>query len=145
MLPDFPLTDVAIAIPRVAAGVFFAISGAHKLLVPSRHASLVSTLIADHVPAVKFMQWWVPGWELVAGSMLAVGFLTPFAAGVLAVIMAVAVAAEARERVEAYKPLDWTDRIDDYLYLPEVLLLVMLVASALAGGGLFSVDSLLWR
>ena len=141
---DLPLTEIALTIPRVACGVFFAISGGHKLIVPERHAALVQTLKADKVPAVGLMQWWVPGWELVAGLALVAGFFTVPAAAVLATIMVVACICEAREKVAAYKPINVLDKVDDYLYLPEVLLLLMLVSVMLAGPGALSVDALVF-
>lgn len=140
----FGLHDVALALVRIAVGVFFAISGFHKLFNKIRHQHLVQTLIADNVPAVRFNQWWVPGWEFVAGSMLAVGLLTAFSASVLAIVCIVACICEARERVAKYQPIDMADTIDDYLYLPEVLYLVMLAVSIFAGTGKYSLDAILF-
>lgn len=140
----FGLHDLALALIRLAVGAFFAISGYHKLFNKSRHERLVHTLTEDRVPAVGFNQWWVPGWEFTAGIMLAVGFLTAFSASVLMVICIVACLCEARERVEQYKPIDDADTIDDYLYLPEVLYMVMLAVTVLAGTGRYSVDALLF-
>lgn len=140
----FGLHDVALAAVRAAVGVFFAISGFHKLFNKERHARLVRTLQVNNVPAVWFNQWWVPGWELVSGLMLAVGFLTAFSAGVLAIICIVACFCEAREKVAKYQPINLADTIDDYLYLPEVLYLVMLAVSVLAGTGKYSVDAVLF-
>lgn len=137
--------DLALAVPRVAVGTFFAISGAHKLLVKERHAALVRTLQADRVPAVGFMQWWVPGWELAAGLCLTVGLGSVFAAGVLTCIMCVACFCEAREKVASYKPINAADRVDDYLYLPEVLYLLLLAVTLLAGPGAYSLDHLLFN
>jgi hypothetical protein len=56
----------------------------------------------------------------------------------------VACGCEAAEKVAKYQPIDFADKIDDYLYLPEVLYVVMLTVSALAGGGAFSLDALIW-
>lgn len=140
----FGLHDVALALVRVAVGLFFAISGYHKLFNKARHARLVQTLTADKVPAVWFNQWWVPGWEFLAGSMLAVGLLTAFSAGVLAIICMVACLCEAKERVASYGPIDLADTIDDFLYLPEVLYLVMLAVSIFAGTGRYSLDAVLF-
>lgn len=140
----FGLHDLALAVVRVAVGSFFAISGYHKLFNTTRHSGLVRTLTKDRVPAVPFMQWWVPGWEFVAGIMLAVGLLTAFSASVLAIICIVACVCEASERVEQYQPIDAADTIDDYLYLPEVLYLVMLAVTILAGTGRYSVDAFLF-
>jgi putative oxidoreductase len=138
------LHDLALALIRVAVGAFFAISGFHKLFNKERHARLVQTLASDKVPFVKFNQWWVPAWEFTAGVTLAVGLLTAFSAGVLAVICLVACLCEAKERVAAYHPIDAADTLDDYLYLPEVLYLLMLGVTLLAGTGKYSIDALLF-
>lgn len=136
-IPDAGLTTV-----RVAVGSFFAISGYHKLFVPERHASLTRNLTKNNIPAVGFMQWWVPGWELAAGAMLAVGLFSAFSAFVLMVICFVACLCEARERVAAFKPIDIADEIDDYLYLQEVLYLIMLAVTMFSGPGKYSLDAL---
>jgi uncharacterized membrane protein YphA (DoxX/SURF4 family) len=140
----FGLHDLALAFVRAAVGQFFAFSGYHKLFNKGRHYALLATLTKDHVPLVKFLVWWVPFWELTAGVMLTVGFLTAFSAGVLAIICVVACYCEAADKVERYKPIDLADRIDDWLYLPEVLYLVMLAVSILAGTGRFSLDAMLF-
>lgn len=113
--------------------------------MPERHAALVQTLKADRVPAVGFMQWWVPGWEAVAGLSLVVGLFSATAAAVLTTIMLVACWCEAREKVASYRPLTRLDAVDDYLYLPEVLYLLLLSITLLAGPGAYSIDYLLWR
>ena len=136
--------DLALAVPRIAAGLFFVISGAHKLFCKQRHAGLVQTLTADKVPAVWFMQWWVPGWEFAGGAALTVGLLSVPAAAVLTIIMLVATYAEASARVAAYQPLDFADKVDDYLYLPEVVYIILLAVTLLAGPGAFSLDHLLF-
>ena len=136
--------DLALALVRVAIGGFFAISGFHKLFNPERHAHYTRTLVADHVPAIGFMQWWVAGWEFAAGLLVAVGLFSTFSAGVLMIICVVACMAEAPAKVAKYNPIDKADVVDDYLYLPEVLYLITLAAVALAGPGHFSVDHFLF-
>jgi putative oxidoreductase len=134
--------DVASTLLRVSMGTFFAISGYNKLTNAGRHAGLVATLEADHVPDVKLMQWWVPGWELVAGSLLALGLFSAFAAAVLFILIGVACVAEGPKRVEEWKPINQGDRVADWLYLQEVLYALILASTALAGPGPFSLDHL---
>lgn len=131
--------DFALAVSRVGAGTFFAISGAHKLFNKARHAGLVKTLREDKVPAVGFNQWWVPGWEFVAGLGLFAGALPSFMAAVLLVVLAVACCAEGAKRVREYQPIDAADALDDWLYLPEVIWMFPLVAVLLCGGGRYGV------
>lgn len=139
----FGLTEVALAVQRMAVGTFFCISGYHKLFNRARHERLIQTLKEDKVPFIRFHEWWVPGWEFLAGFALAVGFASVFSAGVLFVICAVACFCEARAKVASYQPLDLADALDDYLYLPEVLYLIMLLVVMLGGGGALRLDEFL--
>lgn len=118
---SFPLLSIGV-------GTFFACSGFNKLTNKARHAALVATLEKDRIPAVRFNQYWVPGWELLAGIMLALGVFPVLAAAVLLVICAVACFAEAGKRVAEYQPINGLDRWADYLYLPEVLYSLILLA-----------------
>lgn len=136
--------DAALTIVRVAIGGFFAISGYNKLFNPGRHASLLANLTKNHIPCLPLMQWWVPGWEFAGGLMLASGLMSAFAAGVLMIICLVAVCCEARDKVNAYHPINEGDRVADYLYLPEVLYMVLLAVTILAGTGRYSLDALLF-
>lgn len=137
--------DFADTVLRATVGTFSAISGGNKLFVASRHRALCATLARLGIPRCGgVMEWWVPGWTFVAGLMLAAGLLTAFSAGVLFIIYGVAFACEARHKVEAYRPINHCDRVADYLYLPETLYMVMLVAVMLAGPSRYSLDFLLW-
>lgn len=125
-------TTIAFDALRIGTGVFFACSGYNKLRNPARHAALVETLKTDKVPAIKLMQWWVPGCEFVGGATLASGFATPFAALVLLAIMLVALLAEGRKRVAAYAPINVADRVCDWLYLPEMVYALVLATFVVA-------------
>lgn len=140
----FGLTDIALSFQRVGVGLFFAISGWHKLFNPTRHKSFVQTLQKDRVPLLRFNEWWVPGWELVAGVALMVGLATAFSAAILTIICIVACATEAREKVASYGPINRADALDDWLYLPEVLYVLMLLVNVLGGGGPYSLDAILF-
>lgn len=132
--------EAAQTIMRVAVGSFFAFSGYHKLFNPQRKANLLATFKADHIPAPNFNVYWVPFWEMTGGAMVAMGLFAAFAASVLSIICITACLAEAKGRITAYKPIDKADWIDDLLYLPEVLYLIMLLPIVAAGAGPFSID-----
>lgn len=136
----FDAKDLALAIVRVTIGLFFAISGFNKLFHPARHASLKANLEKNRIPCVTLMQWWVPGWEFIAGAMLVIGMMSAFAASVLIIICLVACYCEAGEKVKRYKPINTGDRVADYLYLPEVLYIILLSVTVLAGTGRYSLD-----
>jgi uncharacterized membrane protein YphA (DoxX/SURF4 family) len=121
---------------RVALGVFFSISGYHKLFNAQRHTALVATLKANKVPAIWFNQWWVPSVEFFGGLSLVSGILSPFASLGLMVICAIAILTDGLKRIPGYNPIDKLDWCDDLLYLPEVLYLVGLVVVIAVGPGL---------
>ena len=59
------------------------------------------------------------------------------------VIILVAMATSGRQRIKLYKPIDETDRIDDWLYLPEALYAFMLIIMVSAGAGPYSLEALI--
>ena len=90
--------DAALTLNRVALGVFFAISGYHKLFNASRHATLTRTLQDAGVRGVPVMKWLVPGVEFSAGCALILGLLSALAAFGLFVVC---LGALTLERLEA--------------------------------------------
>ena len=136
-------TDIALTLNRIAVGAFFMHSGYHKLFNAERHRTFIDELKSLGVPAVGFNQWWVPSVEFSAGGAVLIGLLAPLAALGLLVIILVAIATSGRRRVNLYKPVDRGDRIDDWLYLPEVLYAFMLILVVSAGAGPYSLDGLI--
>ena len=136
-------TDIALTLSRIAVGAFFMLSGYHKLFNTERHRSFVDELKGLGVHAVGFNQWWVPTVEFTAGSAVVIGFLAPLAALGLLVITLVAIATSGPQRIRIYKPIDEADRIDDWLYLPEILYAFMLITVVSAGAGPYSLDALI--
>ena len=55
----------------------------------------------------------------------------------------VAIVTSGPQRIGVYKPIDEADRIDDWLYLPEVLYAFMLIMVVSAGAGPYSLDALI--
>ena len=133
--------NAALTVNRVALGVFFAISGYHKLFNASRHAALTGTLQGDGVPDLRVMQWLVPGVEFAGGSALLVGLLSVLAAFGLFVISAGALALDAFKRIRAWQPIDRADWLGDLLYVPEALYCIGLTVVMLAGPGPWSLDA----
>ena len=135
-------TDIALTLNRIAVGLFFMLSGFHKLFNPERHRAFADELKGLGVHAVGFNQWWVPTIEFSAGGAVVIGLLAPLAALGLLFIILVAIATSGRQRIKDYKPVDEGDRIDDWLYLPEVLYAFMLIVVVSAGAGPYSLDAL---
>jgi putative oxidoreductase len=133
--------NAALTLNRVVLGVFFAISGYHKLFNPSRHATLTRTLQDDGVHGVPIMRWLLPSVEFSGGCALIIGFLCVLAAFGLFVVCAGAFALDAVKRIRAWQPIDRADWLGDLLYVPEALYCIGLSVVMLAGPGPWSLDA----
>jgi len=81
--------------------------------------------------------------ECSAFMYLATIVLAPLAALGLLAISAVAIVTSGPQRIRLSKPIDKADRIDDWLYLPELLYVFMLIMVLSAGAGPYSVDAVI--
>jgi putative oxidoreductase len=133
--------NAALTLNRLALGVFFAISGYHKLFNASRHATLTRTLQDDGVHAVPVMRWLLPSAEFAGGWALIIGLLSALAAFGLFVICAGAVALDAVKRIRAWQPIDGADWLGDLLYVPETLYCIGMAVVMLGGPGTWSLDA----
>ena len=59
----FDLQGLLLFVNRMVVGLFFAISGFHKLFLKQRHEALVETLKDDKIPFIGLFQWFVPSVE----------------------------------------------------------------------------------
>jgi putative oxidoreductase len=135
--------DIALTLNRLAVGLFFLLSGYHKLFNAERHRALAGELKQLGIHAVRFNQWWVPIVEFAAGGAVVIGFLAPLSALGLLVVTLVAIAKSGPQRINAYKPIDRADRIGDWLYVPEALYAFMLIVVVSAGAGPYSLDAVI--
>ena len=95
-------TDIALTLNRIAVGLFFMLSGYHKLFNAERHRALADELKELGVHAVGFNQWWVPLVEFAAGAAVVFGFLAPLAALGLLVLILVAIVTSGPQRIKVY-------------------------------------------
>lgn len=133
---------VPITVARVLIGIFFCISGGTKLFVPAQFATMVRTLGESHIPFPHASALFVSLVEFVCGAGLAIGLLTPLCALVLAGDMIVAIATNRIHSIQSTGALAW---LDDFLYLPEVLYIIILVWLIFSGPGRYSIDGLFMR
>src|SRR5580704_8090794 len=132
------LEQYAILLVRVAIGVFFAISGATKLFVAGGTKPVYDTLVKAKVPFPKLTAYFVSTVEFVCGSLLALGFLSSPACVALGIDMTVATLTSSLATIpKGLSALNW---LDDVLYLPEVLYVLIFVWLFCSGPGRFSVD-----
>jgi putative oxidoreductase len=127
---------------RVLIGIFFFISGGYKLLVPARFSMMEQTLAQSHIPFPHANAIFLSLVEVFCGAGLVVGLLTRLCALVLAVDMIVAVATNRIHSIQASGVLAW---LDDFLYLPEVLYVMILVWLIFSGPGRYNLDGLIVR
>jgi len=131
---------LGIFVARLAVGLLFFLSGRGKLFVPERREQMRETLRQAHIPFPEFNAVFVSTVEFVFGALLVLGAVTPLACAMLSALMLVAIATTAIRNIKASSPLGW---LSEFLYLPEVPYLVILVWLFLAGPGWFSVDHLI--
>ena len=128
---------VGILLARLAVGSAFFLSGRGKLFVNERREQMRQTLREAHIPFPELNAVFVSTVEFVFGLLLVAGAATPLACVMLGGLMIVAIATTAVRTIKAVSPLDW---LSEFLYLPEVLYLVILVWLFFSGPGWFSVD-----
>ena len=132
-----PITTV-----RVLIGIFFCISGGTKLFVPAHFSTMERTLAESHIPFPHANAFFVSLVEFLCGAGLVLGLLTPICALFLAVNMIVAIATNRIRSLQASGVLAW---VDDFLYLPEVLYVMILIWLIFSGPGRYSMDGLIPR
>lgn len=133
----------AILLARLSVGVFFAISGGAKLVAPRHTQELFKTIAGAGIPFPHLMTFFVSSVEFIGGCLLIVGLLTSLAAAALALDMVVAIlTVQLAALPKSHTFLDW---LDNFLYLPEVLYIVIFVWLICSGPGRYSVDRLIAR
>ncbi len=125
---------------RVLIFIFFCISGGTKLFVKAQFGVLEQTMVQIRVPFPHATALFVATVEFACGAGLALGFLTPLCAAMLTADMIVAIATTSVRSIQAKGFLQW---LDDFLYLPEVLYVLILVWLIFSGPGRYSVDGLI--
>jgi putative oxidoreductase len=132
----YPITAV-----RVLIGVFFCVSGGTKLFVPSRFSLMQQTMISSHIPFPHASALIVSSVEFACFAGLVLGVLTSLCAVLLAADMVVAI---LTNRVGSIRTsgLAW---LEDFLYLPEVLYVLILLWLLFSGPGRYSIDAVIAR
>ena len=128
-----------ILVARFSLGLFFAVSGYNKLFVPEKHADLISLMADIGMPFPAFTALFLAIVEFYGGLMLMVGFLSSIVCVALSIAMVVAIATVEIEHVipKGIGPLDW---MSWFLYLPQVMYIILFVWLITTGPGKLSVD-----
>jgi len=131
-----------ILVARVSLGLFFAVSGYNKLFIPEKHADLINLMSEIGMPFPELMALFLGCVEFFGGLLLLVGLFTTLVAIALTIAMIVAIATVEIEHVipKGIGPLDW---MSWFLYLPQVLYIILFVWLMTTGPGRSSLDYLL--
>ena len=113
---------------------------AQQAFAPQRQEQMRQQLIEAHIPFPEFNAVFVSAVEFGCGLLLILGALTPLACALLAFVMIAAIATTATRNLKASSPVSW---LSEFLYLPEVLYLVILIWLFFSGPGWLSVDRLI--
>jgi putative oxidoreductase len=133
---------IPVTVVRVLTGVFFCISGGTKLLVASQFSEMQQTMIQSHIPFPHASALFVSLVEFACGGGLVLGVLTPLCALMLMGDMIIAILTNRIESIHASGFLAW---LDDFLYLPEVLYVLILFWLLFSGPGPYSLDNMMSR
>lgn len=125
---------------RVTVGSLFLLSGGGKLFVKERCEQMRQSLRDTQIPFPDLNAVFVSTVEFLFGFLLIIGAATPLACLMLSGVMVVAILTTAIRKIETSSPLAW---LSEFLYLPEVIYLVILVWLFFSGPGWLSVDHLL--
>src|SRR5579875_2145721 len=128
---------IAVLLARLSVGLLFTISGGGKLFVRARREQMLKTIKAAGIPAPEVNTLFVSLVEFIFGALLVLGFLTPLCCIMLAGVMLVALVTTIIPGIKSKSLIGW---IGEFLYLPEVLYLVILIWLFFSGPGWFSLD-----
>jgi putative oxidoreductase len=131
---------LGVLLARLTVGLLFFLSGRGKLFVAERREQMRETLVAARVPFPELNALFVSTVEFGSGLLLIVGALTPIACVMLSGVMVMAIATTAVRNIKATSLLGW---LSEFLYLLEVLCLVILLWLFFSGPGWFSIDHLI--
>jgi putative oxidoreductase len=115
---------IGVLLARLSVGLLFALSGGGKLFVPVRREQMRKTLSDAGIPVAAISTVVVSSVEFVFGVLLVIGFLTPLCCVMLSGVMIGALLTTILPGIKAKSIIAW---LGEFLYLPEVLYLVILV------------------
>jgi putative oxidoreductase len=128
----------SILVARISLGLFFAISGGNKLFVASRTQQMYETLASAGIPFPHFMTYFVSSVEFIGGCLLVLGLLSSLCCAALIIQMIVAITTVRLAAIPA--GLSFLNWLDDLLYLPEAMYIIILIWLICSGPGRVSID-----
>ena len=132
-----------ILLARVSLGMFFAISGGNKLFVANHTRQMYEILAGAEIPFPHFMTYFVSSVDFIGGCLLIIGLLSSLCCAALIIDMIVAITTVQLAMIS--KGLSFLDWLDDFLYLPETLYIILFICLICSGPGRVSVDDRIAR
>ena len=128
-----------ILVARFSLGLFFAVSGYNKLFVTERHEDLVNLMTEIGFPFPEFTAVFLASVEFFGGMFLMVGFLSTIWAIALTIAMIVAIVTVEIDAIIP-KGIGFLDWMSWFLYLPQVMYVILFGWLMTTGPGRYSVD-----
>ena len=128
-----------ILVARFSLGLFFAVSGYNKLFIAEKHEDLIQLMINIGMPFPDFMALFLASVEFFGGLFLMVGFLSTLCAIALTIAMIVAIVTVEIDAVIP-KGIGFLDWMSWFLYLPQVMYVILFVWLMITGPGKLSID-----
>jgi len=132
------LEEFAVLLARISLGLFFAISGGNKLFVASQYKLMHETIVGAGIPFPHVMTYFVSSVEFACGCLLIIGLLSTLCC--MAFIIDMIVAITTVQFATITKALSFIDWLDDFLYLPEVMYIIIFLWLISSGPGRLSID-----
>lgn len=131
-----------ILVARVSLGLFFAVSGYNKLFNEEKHVGLIELMMEIGMPFPEFMALFLACVEFFGGILLMLGLFSTFVSIALIIAMVVAIVTVEIEHIipKGIGPLDW---MSWFLYLPQVLYIILFAWLITTGPGKISLDHFL--
>lgn len=130
-----------IFLARISLGLFFAISGYNKLFTQKNHDGLLKTMHEAGIPFPEFITYFLATVEFVGGSLLTLGFLSTLWSIALLIAMIVAIATVEVHTIP--KGLAFLNWLDYFLFLPQVMYVLMFIWLIVSGPSPISIDHLI--
>lgn len=127
-----------ILVARVSLGLFFAVSGYNKLFIHEKHVDLVQLMTKIGMPVPEITAYFLASVEFFGGLFLMAGLLSTFCAIALTIAMIVAIITVEIGTIP--KGLGFLDWMSWFLYLPQVIYVILFGWLMSAGPGRFSLD-----
>jgi putative oxidoreductase len=135
---DRSLEHFVALLARISLGVFFAISGGNKLFVASQYKLMYETIVGAGIPFPYVTAYFVSSVEFVCGCLLIIGLLSTLCC--VSLIFDMIVSISTVQLATITKGLSLINWLDDFLYFPEVMYIILFLWLIASGPGRLSTD-----